>query len=276
MSGPPQTKVKVRVGDIMMHYVEAGAGPPLVLIMGLGGDHTAWGFQVPVFAERYRVIAFDNRGAGQTDQPDVPYTTRGMAEDTASLMQTLGIERAHVAGASLGGMIAQELALAHPERVLSLQLHCTLARPDAYLLALGRTWRRMRETFSREEFTRALTLWLFAPATFSTRPELVEAVVQNLLANPYPPSQAGFRRQSEAVAGHDTLDRLGQIRCPTLITVGAEDILVPPRFSRQIREAIPHAESAALNGAGHGHFLEAPQQFNETVLGFLARHAPRR
>jgi 3-oxoadipate enol-lactonase len=88
--------VKVRVGSLSMHYIEAGAGAPLLLIMGLGGDHTAWGFQTPVFAEPYRVIAFDNRGAGQTDQPDVPYTTRQMAEDTAGLMAALGIEAAHV------------------------------------------------------------------------------------------------------------------------------------------------------------------------------------
>ncbi len=267
--------MKVRARDISMHYIEAGAGPPLLLIMGLGGDHTAWGFQTPAFAEHYRVIAFDNRGAGQTDQPDVPYTSRQMAEDTAGLMAALGIEAAHVCGASLGGMIAQELALSHPRRVLTLQLHCTLARPDRYLLALGASWREMRATLSREAFTRALALWLFSPATFQTRPELVETVVQTSLANPYPASQTGFARQGEAVAGHDTLDRLHQIRCPTLITVGADDILVPPRFSRTIHERIPHAELAVIEEAGHGHFLEAAPRFNETCLGFLKRHAPR-
>ena len=265
--------MKILVGDISMHYVEAGAGHPLVLIMGLGGDHTAWGFQVPAFAERYRVIAFDNRGSGQTDQPDIPYTVRGMAEDTVGLMDALGIDGAHICGVSLGGMIAQELVLNHPERVLSLALHCTLARPDAYLLSLGATWRHMRTALTREQFTRALMLWLFSPATFAERPEFVEAVVQNSLANPYPPSTAGFARQSEAVGSHDTLARLGRIRCPTLITVGAEDILVPPRFSRQIHERIPHAEFGVLGGVGHGHFLEAPERFNETYLGFLARHA---
>ena len=131
----------------------------------------------------------------------------------------------------------------------------------------------MRTALTREQFTRALMLWLFSPATFAERPEFVEAVVQNSLANPYPPSTAGFARQSEAVGSHDTLARLGRIRCPTLITVGAEDILVPPRFSRQIHERIPHAEFGVLDGVGHGHFLEAPERFNETSLGFLARHA---
>src|SRR4051812_47983448 len=97
---------KVRVNDIEMYYVEAGAGDPLVLVMGFGGDHLAWGFQMPAFAARHRVIAFDNRGAGQTDTPDAPYTIRMMADDTVGLMDRLGIDRAHVLGVSMGGMIA--------------------------------------------------------------------------------------------------------------------------------------------------------------------------
>ena len=133
---------KVRVGDIEMHYVEAGAGAPLVLIMGFSGDYTAWGLQIRAFAERHRVIAFDNRGTGQTDTPDAPYTTRMMADDTAGLLDALGIDRAHLIGISMGGMIAQELALAYPERVSSLHLGCSLARPDAYMLALNASWRR--------------------------------------------------------------------------------------------------------------------------------------
>ncbi len=268
--------MRVEVGDIKMYCVEAGAGEPLVLVMGLGGDHTAWGFQVPVLAERYRVIAFDNRGAGQTDQPDLPYTTRGMAEDTVGLMDALGIPRAHVCGVSLGGMIAQELALNHPDRVLSLQLHCSLARPDAYLLALSRTWLEMRAALSREAFTRAMSLWLFAPATFATRPGFVEDVVQNVLANPYPPTQVGFARQTVAVAGHDTLDRLDRIRCPTLVTVGTEDILVPPRFSRVLGDRIPRAELRMLEGGGHGYFIEMAPAFNAVVLDFLGRHRGER
>src|SRR5581483_8431240 len=133
-----------RVNDIAMYYVEAGAGEPLVLVMGLGGDHLAWGFQLRPFAERYRVIAFDNRGAGRTDAPDVPYTTPLMASDTLALMDTLGIERAHVLGVSMGGMIAQEMALAAPERIHTLHLACTLARPDTYLRALLDAWRQVR------------------------------------------------------------------------------------------------------------------------------------
>src|SRR5437867_11716923 len=118
-----------------MFYQDVGDGEPLVLIMGFGGDTTAWALQMADFPARHRVIAFDNRGVGRTDAPDHPYTTRMMARDALGLMDALGIDQAHVLGVSMGGMIAQELALVRPERVRSLHLGCTLARPAAPLLA---------------------------------------------------------------------------------------------------------------------------------------------
>ena len=149
---------KVRVGDIEMYYAEAGSGEPLLLIMGFGGDHLAWAFQVPTLAQRHRVIAFDNRGAGQTDAPDHPYTTRMMADDACGLLDALNIDRAHVIGVSMGGMIAQELALNHPDRLRSLHLGCSLARPDAYMQALIGAWREIRTRLDREASLRAFGL----------------------------------------------------------------------------------------------------------------------
>jgi pimeloyl-ACP methyl ester carboxylesterase len=262
---------KIRVGDISMYYVEAGAGEPVVLIMGLGADHLAWGFQFPVLAERYRVIAFDNRGAGQTDVPDHPYTTRMMADDTAGLMSALGIERAHVLGVSMGGMIAQELALEHPDRVRSLQLHCTLGRPDRYLRAQLVAGRVQRRRLTHEEAMRTGYLWLFAPATYNERPEFVDMILQNALANPYPMSLTGFERQCDAIEAHDALDRVGALRCPTLISVADGDILVPPRFSRALAERIPGATLRVIEGAGHGYFWERADVFNAMALDFLGK-----
>ncbi len=263
---------KVRVGDIEMYYVEAGAGEPLVLIMGFGGDHLAWGFQMPAFAARYRVIAFDNRGAGQTDAPDLPYTIPLMADDTAGLMAVLGIERAHVLGASMGGMIAQEVALRHPARVRSLQLHCTFARPDGYALARSAAWREVRPLLGREAWMRIAFLSLFSAETYIARPELVETIFANGLANPHPQSLAGWQRQLTAIDAHDTLDRLGKIAGPTLVTVGEDDMLVPPRHSRELAALIPGAELRTIPGTGHVHFWEAPDRFNEICLDFLAAH----
>jgi pimeloyl-ACP methyl ester carboxylesterase len=197
--------------------------------------------------------------------------TAMMAADTCGLMDALGIDRAHVIGVSMGGMIAQELALAHPERVSTLHLGCTFARPDAYLLALNAAWRDMRIGLGRDQTLRTLALWLFAPTTYAERPDLVEMVLQNALANPYPQSVVGFLRQGEAIAAHDAIDRLEAIRCPTLVSVAEDDILVPPRFSRDIAKRIPGAELRLVPGAGHCYFLERPEVFNEISLDFIAR-----
>jgi len=264
----------VSATGVRLFYQETGApdAPPLVLIMGWGGDHTAWAFQIPAPLEGYRVIAHDNRGAGQSDQPDAPYSITGIADDVAALLAHLGIDRAHVCGASMGGMIAQELALRHPERVRTLQLHCTLARPDAYGTHLVESLLAVRARENREEWARAMLPWIICRKTVRERPEFVQLMLQRALDNPYPTSYVGLRRQAEAIGGHDTLERLTAIRVPTLITVGAEDILVPPAFSEELQARIPGAAFTLIPDAGHVHFLEQPQAFNDAMLGFLSKH----
>jgi pimeloyl-ACP methyl ester carboxylesterase len=262
---------KIRVGDIEMFYIEAGAGEPVVLIMGLGGDHLAWGFQMGALAERYRVIAFDNRGVGQTSDPDAPCTTRMMAEDARGLMDALRVERAYVVGVSMGGMIAQELALQHPERVRALHLGCTMARPDGYLSSITTVWRDLRTQVSREMDLRTIGPWLFGATTYNERPEFIEMLYQNALAHPHPQSLTGFLRQSEAVMAHDTLERLGAIGCPTLVSVAEEDILVPPRFSRQLAARVPGAQLELVKAAGHVYFWERPDVFNALCLDLFAQ-----
>ena len=264
---------KVRVNGIELHYEESGSGDPVVMIMGFGGDHQAWAFQVPAFAEGYRVITFDNRGAGQSEGPDVAYSTRMMADDAVGLLDVLRIERAHVLGVSMGGMIAQEVALNHPRRVRSLQLHCTYARPDQYMLALMEAWRSIRTKATVEEWMRTVALWLFAPRTYQERSDFVEAIIQTALANPYPFSLTGFLRQGDAIRAHDTLDRLPTLACPTLVSVGTDDILVPPRFARQIASTIPKAQLRTFPDLGHAYFWEDPTAFNTMCLDFLKQHA---
>jgi pimeloyl-ACP methyl ester carboxylesterase len=262
---------KVGVNGIELNYVEAGVGEAVVMIMGFGGDHLAWAFQLPALSEKYRVITFDNRGAGQSSVPDEPYSTRLMAEDTVGLLDALGVECPHVIGVSMGGMIAQEVALNHPGRVRSLQLHCTYARPDRYMLALMDSWRMVRAKTTLEEWLRTVALWLFSPRTYADRPDFVEMVIQTGLANPHPFTLTGFLRQGDAVRGHDALDRLPALTCPTLVSVAEDDVLVPPRFAREVATATPGAELRVIEGAGHAYFWERADVFNTMCLEFLAR-----
>ncbi|HSE06444.1 MAG TPA: alpha/beta fold hydrolase, partial [Methylomirabilota bacterium] len=231
----------VAVNGIRLFYQETGApdAPPLVLIMGWGGDHTAWALQAPAFAEEHRVIALDNRGAGQSEVADGPYTIPGMAADVVGLMDALRIERAHICGASMGGMIAQELALRHPDRVRTLGLHCTTPGIDAYGRFLIDTLVAVKARGDREEYVRAVIPWILCRKTLAERPEFIRFWIERALAYPYPITLEGLSRQAQAIGGHDASARLGELRMPTLITTGTEDILVPPASSRDLHARIP-------------------------------------
>lgn len=263
---------RIRVGDIQIHYREIGSGEPLMMIMGWGADQTAWAFQLPDFSREFRCVIFDNRGSGETDQPDSPYTTRLMAGDTIGLMDGLGIDRAHLLGLSMGGMIAQEIAIDHPERVRTLELHATLAKPDAHLAETIKMLVRAKAAFSTEEFTRALLAHVLTPKTYRERPDFVELLVKRAADASSQTSLAGLTRQAEACISHDSLDRLRKIHCPTLITVGAEDVFVPLRFSRVLQEGIRGAELIVIGDGGHGYFWEEPEAFNQACLAFLRKH----
>lgn len=265
-------RVGVNGIEIFHQVIGPEDGEALVLIMGWGGDHTAWAFQVPAFSAQYRVVLLDNRGAGQSQQPDSPYTIAGMAADTVGLLDALGIARAHVHGMSMGGMIAQEIALSHPGRVLTLGLHCTLPQTNPFLSFRGDGMLRVRAQESREDFARMLLAWVLSPTTVMEKPGLVDLLIQRAVENPYPASLVGLRRQAEAIGGWSSLERLSRIRVPTLITTGADDIMVPPSHSGDLHARIPHADLVVIPDAGHLHPIEQPEAFNRAVLAFLARH----
>ena len=264
----------VTANGVRLFYEETGApdAPPLVLIMGWGGDHTAWAFQVPALAVDHRVIALDNRGAGQSEVPEGPYTIPGMAADVVGLMDALGIARAHVCGASMGGMIAQELALRHPGRVRTLQLHCTAPSIDAYGRFLIDTLLTVKARGDREENVRAVMPWLLCRKTMVERPDFIRFWIERAVTYAYPTGYEGLARQADAIRGHDTTARLGEIRVPTLLTTGAEDILVPPASSRELHARIPGAELVTIDDAGHLHFIEQMERFNAVCLEFLLKH----
>lgn len=261
----------VNVGDINIYYEVHGDGEPLLLIMGLSGDMTSWIFQIPEFSRKYRVIAFDNRGVGQSDAPDVPYSTAMMADDTAGLLDALGVERAHIMGLSMGGMIAQELALKYPQRVKSLILATTAARLYSWAThILGTMLRLDQEGVNRETLTTLRLSWWFTDKVFDN-PELVRTVIDTMLANPYPQSVHGHARQFAAATEHDTRERIGKITAPTLVLVGKEDILLPVKMSEELAAGIPNAELVVLEGGGHLFSVEIADKFNLAVLEFLSK-----
>lgn len=263
---------KTRVGDIEIYYEERGQGEPLVLIMGLGATTLGWASQIPTLSREYRVVAFDNRGAGRSDKPAIRYTIPMFADDTAGLMDTLGIASAHVYGQSMGGLIAQELALRHPRRVRTLVLGSTLCggrnsvAPSMESVALLASLNNLSPEESAEK-----GLALNYSEEFIAREH--DALVQRSLRESElrPPPDA-WSRQALAAMHHTTYDRLPQIACPTLVITGDDDKIVPPENSRILAERIPGARLVTLPKAGHGYLVECAEESNAIVLDFLRRH----
>jgi len=233
---------ETQVADISIYYETHGEGDPLVLIMGLGGGSSLWWRQVAFFSPEYQVITFDSRGVGRSEKPDTPYSMDMLVDDAAGLMETLGIASAHVYGVSMGGMVAQELALRHPKLVSSLVLGATTCGGRHAVMAgfIESHRDRVKE-------------WLLKGAES-------------------PPSSTGFKRQAEAVARFETYDRLPQIRVPTLILAGTADQLIPVENSRLLASRISGAELVLFEGAGHGYLWEAEEEANRVVFDFLRRH----
>lgn len=262
---------KARIGDLQVYYELDGDGVPVVLLAGLTCDHTAWAPQLTDFrAAGLRCLAFDNRDVGQTDQSARPYTIRDFAADTVGLMDELDLPAAHIVGESMGGMIAQEMAIAYPQRVRSITLVCTAAATDAALGEVLRAWQNLRPPVSPVELTLTISPWLFT-YRFYQQPEALQSILQLVRDNPFPQTAAGFRRQCEAILGHDARSRLHAARAPAHVIVGSEDVLTPPRCARELAELIPGAQLTEIPAAGHGVFWEAVPAFNRAVVEFIGK-----
>jgi pimeloyl-ACP methyl ester carboxylesterase len=265
----------VKVGDINIYYEVHGKGEALVLIMGYTAS-TAWWFQeVPIFSRQYRVVAFDNRGSGQSDKPDMPYTMEMMVGDLAGLLEAIGINAAHIFGVSMGGMIAQHFALRYPERVSSLILGCTLCggphtiMPDAEAMTVLADFEHMRK-LTPEERVREMMPFLVSQEFIDKNPGLVQEAMTKMMEHLAP--LHGAMRQAQAITGHDTYERLPEIKVPTLVIAGDADRLIPVENSRILASRIPRSQLVILKNMGHGFVTEAADEANRAVLDFLRRH----
>jgi len=257
----------VNVNGIRIAYQEVGAGAPLLLIMGLGAPGSLWEKHVEAYARHFRCILMDNRGAGESDKPQGPYTTPMMADDAAGLLDQLRIDTARVAGISMGSAIAQELALRHPAKVRSLVLISSWARCDTYMKEVFLHFQNVRAQVSPELFTRLLQLWIFAPEYFNTNYADLEKDRFAATEDPGMPQHA-FAAQCHACLNHDALGRLKNIHQPCLLTVGETDIFTPPRCSLEMVSQLPAARLEIFKAA-HCHHWEKLSDFNEMTTRFL-------
>jgi pimeloyl-ACP methyl ester carboxylesterase len=262
----------VKANDINIYYEVHGQGEPLLMIQGYGRYSGHWTTLVPPFSKEYRAIIFDNRGTGRTDKPETPYTIKMMAADAKGVLDAIGIDKANVLGVSMGGLIAQEFALNYPDRVINLILGCTSCGGEHAVAqnpeALAFLFNPERAKLSEEERARQTAPFLWTKGFIEKHPEAVDMYVAITLKYPTPPH--GFTGQAAAIAGHDTYERLPQIKVPTLVIAGDADRLVPFENSKIIASRIPGAELVIVKNAGHG-FTEAPEA-TTAMLGFLKRN----
>jgi 3-oxoadipate enol-lactonase len=261
---------RAKVGDIHLNYTVRGEGDWLVLIGGYASSNwTSWGGMLDQLAAHFRVLAFDNRGIGESDAPDIPYTTEMLARDTLGLMDHLGIDHARILGKSMGGAIGQWVALLAPGRVRALAMTSTTARPDARAKKMVRWWiDTARSAGFAALFPGELT-YFYTADYYERNPEAVARAEAALIAVDRP--LHGFIRMGEALIAHDTFERLGELTMPVLLLCGADDMITPAKHSLAMASKMPRAEVHIIPDTLHGVMSEKPETF-DLVLEFLKAH----
>jgi pimeloyl-ACP methyl ester carboxylesterase len=274
LSGVPMSNATCN--GIDLHYAESGQGEAVVFLNGLAGDHLYWAGQMRACSRHFRCLGVDNRDAGRSSYSSAPYHLADMADDVATLLQTLHIASATVVGLSLGAMIAQELAVRHPGLVRGLFLVSTTGRADAWLLGVLDILAMLRkQSADTAGFFDAFLPWLVSYRYFA-EPDHVDQLKVLLRKNPYPQQAEGFFRQIDAIRGLDSLDRLAAVRCPVLVASGEDDILIPARYGRQVAEQIPGARFVLIPGVGHSAPMEDGRAFNRLLREFLEQDTGKR
>jgi len=243
--------------------------------MGYGADLRWWCRQIPALSQECRVVAFDHRGTGRSDKPDIPYTMEMMAGDVAGLLDTIGIDYAHIYGVSLGWYIAQHFALCYPERVTSLILGCTSCGGSHHVKSppeirdLLHDFERIKQ-LTPEEHARETIDVIVSPEFIRNNQDIVDQFIREVTE--YVTPIHGLIRQREAIYSHNTYDRLPKIQAPTMVICGDADRMISVENSRLLASRISNAELIIMKGIGHGFFIEAVDQANEVILDFLRRN----
>jgi pimeloyl-ACP methyl ester carboxylesterase len=259
----------VELDDVTLHYQTRGEGSSVIGVMGFGLDQRFWAGQIPTITAQNTFITFDNRGTGTSTGP-LPRSLREMASDAVRLLDSIGIDTTIVFGASMGGAVAQHMALEYPDRVRALILAVTWARPIEYMRREAELVRSLLAAAGEDAFVEASILHLFTPQFFEMGRDAIEQMIRAFSGGGAPPvpTVEVLTAQLDAITAHDTLAELHRISCPTLVVGGRFDMTVPFFASEEIARAIPGAELEAFD-SGHGLMLEQMDAFNTRLEKFL-------
>ncbi len=259
-------------GDVVLYYEIHGEGTPLLLIAGLGSDCLSWGGVVAKLAAHFKVIVFDNRGVGRSEAPEKSYAVGEMTSDAIRLLDHLKIKKAHILGHSMGGFIAQEMAIHHPERVERLVLASTAAvsseRNNTLFLEF---YKELRTGADPETWILKWVRWLFSPERLSCK-TFIDAFVKNRLKDPFPQQARGLKGQIDAIALFDSREKLGRVKAETLVLHGREDILILPGEAEALAKGISGSAFQYIKGAAHCLHIENRHVFVRAVVEFLERN----
>jgi pimeloyl-ACP methyl ester carboxylesterase len=263
---------QIQVDGLTINYDVQGEGEPLLLIPYLSADHACYAFQLPAYTEHFSCIALDLPGTGESDKPTGPYSTEVYADQVAAFLGAIGVERAHVAGVSLGAAVGMHLAARHPGRVRSLSLHSAWDTSDLYLKTIIELWRTLAPSLPTVADTviQAIFPLCFTPEMYVSRPEFADSLADFVRSRPAQPLDA-FLAQTDAAMAHDASPALSEIGVPTLITVGAHDLICSPRFAEPINSRIGGSELVVFEHLSHGGLHEDAETFNRATLDFLLR-----
>ena len=256
------------VEGIDLYYQREGSGPPILFISGLSGGHHSWTPSVALLKQRYECITFDNRGIGQSSRPQTGYTMPDLTRDTLSLLDKLSILHTHIVGMSMGGLVAQNIALQRPDLVGCLVLVASFAAPCPRFMHVLNSRKFLQKKMDRYEYSWTLAPWMLGPASFG-KPGFVDAFAKKAADNPHPQALHAYDQLVDGIGQFDSRAQLDQIRQPTLVMVGEYDILTAPHQAKALADGITGSELAVLPGVGHFCHLEDPQGFTGRIDRFL-------
>jgi len=265
---------KIKANNITINYDQQGTGEPLILIPYLAADHACYAFQVAEYAKHFTCISLDLRGTGETDKPEGEYSTELLADDVAAFMQAAGIQKAHIAGLSLGAATGMWLAAKHPDKVQSLSLHSGWPKTDPFIKTVVEGWQVVARALESVPQMVILSIfpWCFTPELYAAKPDYIKALADFVQSRPAQPLTA-FIQQSNAVIAHDAEDQLPRITAPTQITFGRGDLATSTRLTDRMHGSIRNSEVLIFEGCAHAPIYEKVDEFNQKTLGFLRRHA---